>query len=289
MHRIHLCLIHVARKLCFYCNSLNSTGSCEANGFCCLLPIPINAPIGASKYVFSLLMFSICMSFPPLPVILFSLPSLLICHPSPYFQIPKNDSLNSHLWLILALAIHHVVRVGSDFLPAPDFGPASPVAAPPQVVCLILGPGCFWCQKNCHRSWREPVSSNMKVSIQLLFRATAAEAAAKPLKLCPALCDPIDGSPPGSPVPGILQARVLEQVAIEPHHHRKTNSFSWVSLYVSSPHVFSFCAHSSSWTHKHAFVLFTGVWVWGRGWSGGGGNAPRINRINGVKLEIKYA
>ena len=50
----------------------------------------------------------------------------------------------------------------------------------------------------------------MKVSIQLLFRATAAEAAAKPLKLCLALCDPIDGSPPGSPVPGILQARVLE-------------------------------------------------------------------------------
>ena len=31
---------------------------------------------------------------------------------------------------------------------------------------------------------------------------------------CPTLCDPIDGSPPGSPVPGILQARVLEWVAI---------------------------------------------------------------------------
>ena len=43
----------------------------------------------------------------------------------------------------------------------------------------------------------------------------AAAAAAKPLQSCPTLCDPIDGSPPGSPaVPGILQARTLEWVAI---------------------------------------------------------------------------
>ena len=39
-------------------------------------------------------------------------------------------------------------------------------------------------------------------------------AAAKLLQLCPTLCDPIDGSPPGSPVPGILQGRTLEWVAI---------------------------------------------------------------------------
>ena len=37
-----------------------------------------------------------------------------------------------------------------------------------------------------------------------------AAAAAKSLQSCPTLCDPIDGSPPGSPVPGILQARTLE-------------------------------------------------------------------------------
>ena len=42
----------------------------------------------------------------------------------------------------------------------------------------------------------------------------AAAAAAKSLQLCPTLCDPRDGSPPGSPVPGILQARTLEWVAI---------------------------------------------------------------------------
>ena len=39
-------------------------------------------------------------------------------------------------------------------------------------------------------------------------------AAAESLQSCPTLCDPIDGSPPGSPVPGILQARTLEWVAL---------------------------------------------------------------------------
>ena len=41
-----------------------------------------------------------------------------------------------------------------------------------------------------------------------------AAAAAKSPQSCPTLCDPIDGSPPGSPVPGILQARTLEWVVI---------------------------------------------------------------------------
>ena len=45
-------------------------------------------------------------------------------------------------------------------------------------------------------------------------RAAAAAAAAKSLQSCLTLCDPIDRSPPGSPVPGILQARTLEWVAI---------------------------------------------------------------------------
>ena len=44
--------------------------------------------------------------------------------------------------------------------------------------------------------------------------SSAVAAAAKSLQLCSPLCDPIDGSPPGSPVPGILQARTLEWVAI---------------------------------------------------------------------------
>ena len=49
----------------------------------------------------------------------------------------------------------------------------------------------------------------------LMWRvAAAAAAAAKSLQSCPTLCDPTDGSPPGPPIPGILQAKTLEWVAI---------------------------------------------------------------------------
>ena len=44
--------------------------------------------------------------------------------------------------------------------------------------------------------------------------SAAAAAAAKSLQSCLTLCDPIEGSPPGSPIPGILQAKTLEWVAI---------------------------------------------------------------------------
>ena len=47
-----------------------------------------------------------------------------------------------------------------------------------------------------------------------LVPVLSAIAIAKSLQSCPTLCDPIDGSPPGSPIPGILQARILEWVAI---------------------------------------------------------------------------
>ena len=50
--------------------------------------------------------------------------------------------------------------------------------------------------------------------IKHLIHCLDSTAAAKSLQSCPTLCDPIDGSPPGSPVPGILQARILEWVAI---------------------------------------------------------------------------
>ena len=55
-------------------------------------------------------------------------------------------------------------------------------------------------------------STNSRVCVIPEFVCCAA--AAKSLQSCPTLCDPIDGSPPGSPVPGILQARTLEWVAI---------------------------------------------------------------------------
>ena len=47
-------------------------------------------------------------------------------------------------------------------------------------------------------------------------------AAAKPLQSCPTLCNPIDGNPPGFPIPGILQARTLEWVAIS-----FSNAWKW--------------------------------------------------------------
>ena len=50
--------------------------------------------------------------------------------------------------------------------------------------------------------------------LSLTVAVAAAAAAAKSLQSCPTLCDPIDGSPRGSPVPEILQARTLEWVAI---------------------------------------------------------------------------
>ena len=53
----------------------------------------------------------------------------------------------------------------------------------------------------------------MDISFDIHSRCSVA-AAAKSLQSCPTLCDPIDGSPSGSTVPGILQARTLEWVAI---------------------------------------------------------------------------
>ena len=58
-------------------------------------------------------------------------------------------------------------------------------------------------------------------SVFSISQASAA-AAAKSRQLCPTLCDPIDGSPPGSPVPGILQARTLEWIAIS-----FSNAWKW--------------------------------------------------------------
>ena len=51
------------------------------------------------------------------------------------------------------------------------------------------------------------------VTWTVVIMLSAAAAAAKSLQSCPILCNPIDGSPPGSAVPGILQARALEWVA----------------------------------------------------------------------------
>ena len=69
--------------------------------------------------------------------------------------------------------------------------------------------------------WLNHFSSWLELSTTLLINHAAA-AVAKWHQWCPTLCDPIDGSPPGSPIPGILQARTLEWVAIS-----FSNAWKW--------------------------------------------------------------
>ena len=68
-------------------------------------------------------------------------------------------------------------------------------------------------------------------------------ATAKSLQSCPTLCDPVDGSPPGSPVPGILQARTLEWVAIS-----LSDAWKWKVKVKSLSHVRLF---ATPWTAAH--------------------------------------
>ena len=72
-------------------------------------------------------------------------------------------------------------------------------------------------------------------------------AAAKSLQLCPILCDPMDGSPPGSPVPGILQTRALEWVAIS-----FSNAWKWKVKVKSLSHA-GLCA--TPWTAAYQAPL----------------------------------
>ena len=73
--------------------------------------------------------------------------------------------------------------------------------------------------------------------LQMNRRSTAA--AAKSHQSCPTLCDPVDGSPPDSPVPGILQARILEWVAIsQKEHSQPLNLDKSVSAIIFCPLLF---------------------------------------------------
>ena len=80
-------------------------------------------------------------------------------------------------------------------------------------------------------------------------------AAAKSLQSCPTLCDPIDGSPPGSPVPGILQARTLEWVAIS-----FSNAWKWICSVMSDSRDPMDCSPPGSSIHG---VFQASVLEWG--------------------------
>ena len=104
----------------------------------------------------------------------------------------------------------------------------------------------LWTPSPCGRTHsliRKPVSG-VHSSNQLFLRLSQiylpAAAAAKSLQSCPTLCDPIDGSPPGFPVPRILQARTLEWVAIS-----FSNAWKWKVKVKSLSHVWLF---ATPWT-----------------------------------------
>ena len=98
--------------------------------------------------------------------------------------------------------------------------------AAPQGSCFHVltwkaqnGTPCRYVVKNCHLTVGQlsPLSHHhgfFSSPFDCWEVCRHSAAAAKLLQSCPTLCDPIDGSPPGSPVPGILQARTLEWVAI---------------------------------------------------------------------------
>ena len=100
----------------------------------------------------------------------------------------------------------------------------------PSSVTWDLLPSPAWSQQGCSTSSRG-------------HSFALAAAAAKLLQSCPTLCDPIDGSPPGSPVPGILQARTLEWVSIS-----SSNVWKW-KVKVKSPSRVRLFA--TPWTAAH--------------------------------------
>ena len=94
----------------------------------------------------------------------------------------------------------------------------------------LIGPEVFYIHRNgrsvYHIEWSKVIKASAKKKgckkpykkftshSNTVFVITVAAAAAKLLQSCPTLCNPKDGSPPGSPIPGILQARTLEWVAM---------------------------------------------------------------------------
>ena len=124
---------------------------------------------------------------------------------------------------------------------------------PTDVGNLIFGSFAF--SKSSLTIWKFTVHVLLKpgleiFSITLLVCAVAAAAAAKSLQSCPTLCDPIDGSPPGSSVPGILQARTLEWVAIS-----FSNAWKWKVKVKLLSHAGLFV---TPWTAAYQAPLFMG-------------------------------
>ena len=93
---------------------------------------------------------------------------------------------------------------------------------------MVLSVRWMFLRQNCYPHCKYKQGC-LKLSTRILL---AAPAAAKSFQSCPTLCNPIDSSPPGSPVPGILQVRTLEWVAIS-----FSNAWKWKVKVKSLSHV----------------------------------------------------
>ena len=106
--------------------------------------------------------------------------------------------------------------------------PSHPLSSPSPLPSIFPSISVFSNESVRHIRWPQYWSFSFSISPS----SVAATATAKSLQSCPTLCDPIDGSPPGSPVPGILQARTLEWVVIS-----SSNAWKWEVKVKSLSHV----------------------------------------------------
>ena len=122
--------------------------------------------------------------------------------PCPWDSPGKNIGVGCH-FLLQCMKVKSESEVAQSCLTLSD-----------RMDCSLPGSSIHGIFQARVQEWGAIAFSGIRGYMETIYFWPAAAAAAKSLQSCPTLCDPIDGSPPGSPVPGILKARTLEWVAI---------------------------------------------------------------------------
>ena len=108
-------------------------------------------------------------------------------------------------------SVHGILQAGiPEWVAMHSFEGPAPPRDQTRVSCITGGFFTGW------------ATGEAQCVLQFIFILASATTAAKSLQSCPTLCNPIDGSPTGSPIPGILRARILEWVAIS-----FSNAWKW--------------------------------------------------------------